>query len=445
MREQLESHIDILNTEINSGNKCIHNYKLYLENHKHLNLFDVDLDIKNKGQYRLPVLTPDMSFSISIFNYSDYGAIFNNMDIEEFICSEAQAMAIEAEYDYPVEDVLKSIAIKVIYSEYDKYLIKNLNTILANDDENNSGYSALHSLNAPSIIYKGELVFSKSMKQTKKSVAKDWLLIKALEFITHEKTYTDCWIGVKSVTLRQQAKKVFFEASQDPTVVIDWIASSLALRDPSYDQMLFELHKGVLDFGEPLLIDSVTSLMTVNNPIDDNYGGRVAENVIELNKLTDLIKNSVNADPSEQLPFDSIEADRKNHFNDPEAINPYTMNFPEKLLDPSKKRGTLLFQLSDFNHSIAENNEDKFRFNGRLIAYFDTKDMQESEGGTPRKWVEYFLFEDEDSYYLTKIRRYNNKRASGVVKSYKINNLEHILTRKISGMVAYQELMNQII
>ncbi len=384
-----------------------------------------------------------MSFTIVITKHSDYGAIFNNMHLENLCIKSELIESIESDYSQHINDILKSVIVKELYVENNDYLLRALKQLMHHGVAQEVDMHVLHPINQPSFIYKGAICYSRSCPETKKSVAKEWLIVKASEFITHSRTYKDVWLGIKSITLRENAKKVFVKVDSDAENVIGWVATPLAMRDPIKDKMLFEIHTELLATGSDELVHALKKLMLEENPLYEQSRSDIANNAVELKTLTSRIKSSMNLKPESSLA--TKKASDINNFNEISSLNPYTLANPAEVLDSRKIKESLNFQLSDFNHPVIKNNPDKFNIEGWLIGYFDTKYIIDMSGLKAKQWVEYFLFESLDFFYITIIKRSNNKRRSGVVKSFKIKSLDELVERKIISESQYAQLLEHII
>lgn len=433
MRELLKEHIRIIFIESTCDNEIINKYLTYLKNHKHLTLLDISTDIKEKGVYTLPIITSDMAINILVSGYYDYSALFDSMSVECIEVSPMHRESIENIYGFKLESVLKHLAIKVIFDESNPRLIAILDKELMKNSDESSDYNTFHSLNTPSVAYKGSVAFHKYAPESKKSVAKEWFLIKAKQVISHNAEYMDAWLAVKIITLRKDVKKTYFKVAPEPSEVVSWLATPLAMRDPSKPKMLFEIHAGVADYGDDKLLEALGDLGACENPIDNAINSAVASNAVNLSDLKASIAKSMDGTLGLHRDFDVIH---NSEVIGTKGVNPYTVSHPRNILDRYQQNEALSFELGNFNHRVERNKVDAYSFEGWLIAYVNTKEdmpIKAYKSGTLRpirKWLEVFVFKSADCYYMTKIQRNVSRRNRGVVNSSKYNDLESIIASK---------------
>lgn len=441
MRELLEEHIKVIFIE--STNNCgfLNRYLSHLSEHKHLTISDITANIKKEEVYTSTIMMADATVDIVIKGYYDYHALFNNVSISYKMSDDDNKESIENLFGLSLDVVLKHLTIKHIFNENNPHLISILANEIGVDKAISSDYVIKHSLNNPSYAYKGSVVFEKDMQETRKSVAKRWYLIDASEAITHEGNYTGVWLALKVIKLREHVEKTFYKITEDPREAIKWLATPLALRDPSLSKMLFDMKTSPMAKNLELsrvLIDMEPCDLSPAGIIDDN---EAPTNLIPLN----MIKARFLDTSSDIKPF--VEPYQQNTLG-LQGINPYTIGDPRSILDSKQENKSIRFETGNINNKVEPNEPDKYIFDGWLVAYINSKEDRPVKAGavklsgTVSRWFELFVFKTDDCYYVTKVNRSSSRLYS--VKASKKRKVENIRNVGSTHTTEHQDI-NEIL
>ena len=442
MRELLEEHIKVISIEDCASCDFCDRYLSELSTHKHLSLIDITNDIKNRGLYTSVVAMSDATIELSIKGHCDYLAMIDNMVVSYNSDNDINKNEIEARFGLSIEKVLGHLTIKYIFKENNSRLISILNKEKEALSNNTKDFCVTHSLNNPSFAYRGKVLFKKNTPETRKSVAKSWLLVDADEVITHENTYKNVWLAIKEIALRKGVVKAFYEISDDAHEIVEWLSTPFALRDPSLLKMLFDMRSSAAS-SVPDILEAIDAMGPVDyNPPDVMDSKINPDNLVSLSAIKERFQDAV----SDSSPFPTS---RKQTLIGSQGVNPYTSTNPRELLDTNQEHKSIRFETGNLNNRVLKNEPDKYIFDGWLVAYINSREdkpLDYQEGFDDRisfgGWFEIFVFKSDDHYYLTKITRKKKRiRHIDVGKSKKVKNDRNIGSVKTTEHDSLEELM----
>lgn len=439
MHELLKEHIKVISIENDIECDFLNRYLSHLSDHNHLGLSNIGSDIKSRGVYTSAIMMTDATIDISITGHCDYFAMLDKVVIGYNEPNNTNKKIIENLFEMPFEVVLKHLTIKYLFNENNPRLIDILTQKSSSSQTKVDEFEVIHSLNNPSFAYKGDVVFDKTTPETRKSVAKHWFLVKANEIVTHERSQNNVWLAVKVITLRKDVKKTFYEINTDPRKAIEWLATPLALRDPSLLKMLFDMKASDMS-RDPILMQALVDM----EPFDVSPPDIIGSDQKPLNLVPlDAIKERFQETVSDTEPF-SIP--QKNSSLGQQGINPYTISNPMQILDSREERKSIRFETGNLNHRVLTNEPDKYIFDGWLVGYINSKDFKLDEyecnensiKPSTSSWFELFIFKTDECYYATKINRTRDRiRNLEVGKPRKVKNDRNIGSIKT---VVYEDL-----
>lgn len=445
MHELLKEHIKVISIESDIECDFLNRYLSRLSDHNHLGLSNISTDIKSRGVYTSAIIMADATIDISITGHCDYAALLDNVVISYNASDNNNRQTIESLFNLPLEVILKHLTIKYLFNENNRKLVEILTKKLDPSQMEESEFCVIHSLNNPSFAYKGEIVFEKSTPETRKSVAKCWFLVKAEEIVTHKETEKDVWLAVKVITLRKNVKKTFYKISADPRIAIEWLATPLALRDPSLLKMIFDMKASEMS-SNPTLMKALIDMEPFDSSPPDVIGSNQEPvNMVPLN----TIKERFEVATSDSEPF-SIP--KKQSSLGQQGVNPYTMSDPMQILDCREERKSIRFETGNLNHRILTNDPNKYIFDGWLVGYVNSKEfkLNEPSNGFEKNrisftsvWFELFVFKTDECYYVTKISRTKDRiRNVEAGKTRKVKNDRNVGTIKTTVYEDLEDLLD---
>lgn len=445
MRELLEEHIKVISIEDSAACKFCDRYLSELSNHKHLSLADITKDIKNRGLYTSVVAMSDATIELSITGHCDYLTMIDNIVVSYNSDSDINKNEIEDRFGLSIEKVLEHLTIKYVFKENNSHLIHILNNGNKTTNTEYEKFCVTHSLNNPSFAYKGTVLFEKNTPETRKSVAKSWLLVEADEVLTHQGSFENVWLAIKVIVLRKGVVKTFYKISDNSHEIVKWLATPLALRDPSLLKMVFDMRSSAAS-SRPEILEALDAMGPVDsNPPDVIDSKTNPDNLVSLSAIKERFQEAV----SDSSPF---SVSQKQTTIGSQGINPYTSTNPRELLDPNQEHNSIRFETGNLNNRVLKNEPDKYIFDGWLVAYLNSKEDKPLESQEEHKglggrislsgWFEIFLFKSDEYYYLTKITRKKNRiRHLDVGKSRKVKNDRNIGSVKTTEHESLEELI----
>ncbi|MBO6225891.1 MAG: hypothetical protein J6N72_10695 [Psychrobacter sp.] len=439
LHELLKEHIEVISIDIEMESHFLNRYLSDLSKHNRLELSNIRKEIKSRGIYTSAVIMSDATIDISITGHNDYLAMLSGVVVTHNMTEDANKNAIERLFNLPLDTVLKHLTIKFLFNENNKRLIKILSKDLFGGQAKEDNFNVMHSLNIPSFAYKGEVFFDKKTPETRKSVAKYWLLVKAEEVITHKGTQNNVWVSIKTISLRNNIQKLFYKINSNPRQAIEWLANPLAKRDPPLFKMIFDMKASKM-IEEPTLLKALAEIQVFDTPEATTDHDEQPINLVSLNDIQDRFQETLSDEP----PFTVTQ---KQNTLGKQGLNPYTLSNPRQLLDSLRERDAIRFETGNLNNKILKNEPDKYIFDGWLVAYINSKeDRPGKENGRislAYSWFEIFIFQTDDCYYATKISRSKNRvKYLEAGKPYKVKNDRNIGSTKTLVYKNMEDLLN---